>query len=155
MHATAPHRFGRLPLGAAASAAGVLAALTAALTLMMAPSALAVGCYGDYCSGQNPQSTGCSADARTVASVYVPGTQSPVELRWSPTCKTNWARVDWSWGASYPGNLKATQCATGYTQAGVVDSNSTYSWTRMIYSPVKSVRASWGPQPGTAWTWCV
>jgi hypothetical protein len=142
---------------------GLLAAAFAALTLMAfsATANAAVGCYGDYCSGKNPEdtynsSTGrwCSAGAYTVASARIYGSTSWIELRWSPNCQTNWARVSSGYGTIYPWALRAVQCATGYTQAGVVASSADYSWTRMIYSPVKTVRASWTGPPGANGTAC-
>ncbi|GLL05094.1 DUF2690 domain-containing protein [Dactylosporangium matsuzakiense] len=70
---------------------GLLGAVTLGLSGAVAAGspALAVTCYGDYCSGQDPESSGCSADATTTASARIWGTESYIELRWSPTCKTN------------------------------------------------------------------
>lgn len=122
-----------------------LAALGAAALSLASPAQASaatqsVGCYGDYCSGQDPMATNCAADAYTVASAGVYGTygQQYVEIRWSPTCKTNWAR------ANFPtGNIKAVQ-ETGYT-AGYGNSNGSVAWSRMIYSPVLRVKAViWG-----------
>jgi len=48
-----------------------------------------VGSYGDYCSGQDPEWTGCSADAVTVA--QTPSRYGILDLRWTNDCKTNWA----------------------------------------------------------------
>jgi hypothetical protein len=106
-----------------------------------------VDCYGDYCSGRNPESSGCSADAYTVAHARIAGTYVNVELRWSPRCQTNWARTGWP-GAYNPNNLYAVQAQTGYTQRGVVGSNPTYVWTRMIYSPRLGVSARYDGPPG-------
>ncbi|WP_433077793.1 DUF2690 domain-containing protein [Dactylosporangium sp. CA-052675] len=117
--------------------------------------ALAVTCWGDWCSGQDPDGSGCSADAYTVASARIPGTYTYIELRWSPTCKTNWARVPITWGTQSPDSLRAYQCSTGYTQRGVVNSGGDYSWTAMIYSPVQKVQAQWVGSPGTIGTACV
>ncbi len=111
-------------------------------------------CWGDWCSGQDPEASGCSRDAQPIASARIPGTYAYVELRWSPTCKTNSARVPAAWGTDYPWQLRAYQCATGYNQTGVSDSNPNYSWTKMIYSPTLRVRAEWNGQPGSAWTAC-
>src|SRR3569833_2203729 len=72
-------------VGVAVLAASVVAGLTPAAT-----ASAAVGCYGDYCSGQDPQVTGCAADSQTVAFDDLSGAR--IEVRWSPTCKTNWAR---------------------------------------------------------------
>jgi len=134
---------------------GVLCLLTVGTGSVVASTAAhAASCYGDYCSGQDPQAAGCSSDAYTVVSARIPGTYTYIELRWSPSCKTNWARVPASWGTSYPSSLEAVQCSTGYTQRGVVASSSDYSWTRMIYSPVLLVRADWIGSPGSVGTSC-
>ena len=130
----------------------VLVPLVALMPLfVIAPTpAFAVSCYGDYCSGQDPLSTGCSADAYTVhtASVYGTNGASTVEIRWSPTCKTNWARVNW-----VTTNVKAVQ-QTGYTQ-GYSSNNGTTAWSKMIYSPTLCVKAvTWGNW-GTTETACV
>lgn len=123
------------------------AALAALITVSTASPAHAdVGCWGDYCSGMDPQATGCSADAITVAFVDIEAAR--LELRWSPTCKTNWARYQqyprgWYLGSA-PVELRAVQ-DTGYTQRldygvnGVEDGSTT--WTPMIYSPVRWVHA--------------
>ena len=102
------------------------------------------GCYGDYCSGKDPGATGCSDDAVTVAWINLSGAR--LDLRWSPICKTNWAR--WQ---QYPIGLKSdipTALAavqdTGYTQSIAYSINGPgvgTTWTPMIYSPVHLVRA--------------
>jgi len=120
-------------------------------------TATAVGCYGDYCSGQDPQNTGCSADGYTAAAVNA--SQFRLEVRYSPTCKTNWARITvYSPGLTLctpPGQLIALQ-DTGYQQGTYVpnhcmthDGPWTY-WTPMIYSPVHLVQARF-LQVATAW----
>jgi hypothetical protein len=119
-----------------------------------------VGCYGDYCSGQDPMTTRCADDAVTTA--YSDITAARVEVRWSPTCRTNWARYvqyprGWYFG-NVPIELRAVQ-DTGYTQRLAFDVNGdpvgtshTFThdpnrgvtgaaWTPMIYSPVHLVRA--------------
>lgn len=135
---------------AAALAAGVL---VPAATGSVSPAS-AVTCWGDYCSGKDPEASGCSADAYTVVSARIPSTYAYVELRWSPTCKTNWARVGSGYASMNPGALRAIQCATGYTQSGVVGNNGTYGWTRMIYSPRYGVSARWLGAPGSTATSC-
>lgn len=51
----------------------------------------AVTCYGDYCSGKDPAATGCDSGAVTTK-VYNTSIAS-LQVRWSPTCKTNWTRL--------------------------------------------------------------
>jgi len=102
---------------------------------------------GDWCSGQDPQVTGCAADAQTVAWEDLPGAR--LEVRWSPTCKTNWARYQQYPRGWYMGNVPVTLRAvqdTGYMQSHVYGENNppaegTTTWTPMIYSPVHKVRA--------------
>ncbi len=109
------------------------------------PPPNSVTCYGDYCSGRDPQTTGCAADATTVAWRDVPGAR--LELRWSQTCKTNWARYiqyPQGFGGSTALQLRAVQKGTAYTQRLNYDINGTptgTTWSPMIYSPVKLVRA--------------
>ncbi|MEU6313240.1 DUF2690 domain-containing protein [Streptomyces sp. NPDC047014] len=124
-----------------------------AITAVLSPVVLAgeaqadVGCYGDYCSGMDPGTTRCAEDAKTIAVKELTG--AILELRYSPTCKTNWARYHqyprgWYFGGS-PLALRAVQ-DTGYTQTYTfklnegAKENETY-WSPMIYSPVKLVRA--------------
>lgn len=136
---------------------GIPLAITMLATILLAAvdakPAGAVTCWGDWCSGKDPAATGCDADAYTAASSRVPGTYFHVELRWSPTCGTGWARVPASWGNSYPDRFRVQQ-DTGYVQVGRVNSNTNYAWTRMIYSRVPCIRAQWTGAPGfasTAW----
>jgi hypothetical protein len=123
--------------------------------------AAARGCYGDWCSGRDPSSTGCANGSRTVASTEVsfvvtyPGTDPSSEevkagwldLRWSPTCKTNWARLTLYRDAPFS-ELVATQ-DSGYAQhyrtAGHFGNTGGGTfWTNMIYSPQRAVYASIG-----------
>jgi len=138
-----------------ASAVVVVSLLTGGATTFASESqAGAATCWGDWCSGQDPQATGCANDGVTVAHANIPGTTARVELRWSPSCKTKWARVPSSWGKSYPGNLRVVQRSTGYSQVRVVASNASYSWTRQIYSPTRCVYAAWIGPPGSVGTAC-
>jgi len=115
--------------------------------LASAPSAMAVSCWGHWCSGQDPMATGCGADARTIA--YrddIVGAR--LELRWSPTCKAGWARWHqyprgWNMG-TVPYVIRTVQ-DTGYTQTldlgvGGVDDNETV-WSPMVYSPKHGIKA--------------
>lgn len=120
--------------------AATVAALMFSAALVNVPSASAATCYGDYCSGVDPLSSGCANDAYTVATGYVYGSGGSawVEIRWSPTCQTNWARAN-----GVTSNVRADQ-AGGYSQ-GYSTNNGAHSWSRMIYSPAKCVKAvRWG-----------
>jgi hypothetical protein len=56
-----------------------------------------VTCSRNGCTGQDPAATGCSADATTLLSKKILNSSGQsigeIDLRWSPTCQTNWARV--------------------------------------------------------------
>jgi Protein of unknown function (DUF2690) len=137
------------------AAAAVVTALAVAVTVGTVPARAdalpgGVSCYGDYCSGQDPVTTGCDKDAVTIASVEVDNGGGQVDLRWSPTCQTNWARwqqYPTGWCVSCtPLALVAVQ-DTGYTQKldwfdnGTVPAAGDTYWTHMIYSPVHKVYA--------------
>ncbi|MFF1903618.1 DUF2690 domain-containing protein [Kitasatospora sp. NPDC058218] len=71
----------------AATALAGFAAPTASATT----THVTAGCYGSSCWQSDPIEMGCSTDAYTVESVdTVYGT---IELRYSPACAANWARV--------------------------------------------------------------
>lgn len=119
--------------------------------------ASAAGCYGDWCSGKDPTATGCANDAITVASTDAG--VGRLDLRWSPSCKTNWGRF-----YLYPtrsdggGYVYAIQPSTGYKtnnggwQAGTWSSlTSQTTWSPMIYSPTRCVKAVVGRYPGWRW----
>ncbi|MFE6056064.1 DUF2690 domain-containing protein [Kitasatospora sp. NPDC056446] len=83
-----------------------LAAAATALTGLSAPTASAAthqvtgGCYGSSCDDKDPVDTGCSADAFTVDSAS--SALGTVELRYSPSCRANWARIyDTSYGQAF------------------------------------------------------
>ncbi|MDB5243617.1 MAG: hypothetical protein JWP57_4242, partial [Spirosoma sp.] len=87
------------------------------IVLATSAPAYAAGCYGDYCSGRDPMQMGCGNDAYTTAYKNLPGER--LELRWSPSCKTNWARLivyPTGLGCVGGGSLVARQ-DTGYTQS--------------------------------------
>ncbi|MGW7446643.1 DUF2690 domain-containing protein [Kitasatospora sp. NPDC054795] len=83
------NRLGRVLVGVAvaATALGGLAAPTASA----ATSRVTAGCYGSSCNGLDPVDMGCSPDAYTVESVA--STLGTIELRYSPSCRANWARI--------------------------------------------------------------
>lgn len=116
-------------------------------------------CYGDWCSGQDPNTTGCANDAKTVATARITTHEDvidadgghrvyrdmgTVELRWSQKCKTNWARANvHSAGPVYKviaeqdtgySQVKETAGFQGGTEPGIF-------YTGMIYSPVHQVFA--------------
>jgi hypothetical protein len=103
--------------------------------------AAAATCSGNSCTGQDPIATGCANDAVTVASIKLPYVVQTLDLRWSPSCKTNWARMQYD---AYPTWLRAIQPNRGDGLPRVVQisgrSNGN-SWSAMIYSPTLCVYA--------------
>jgi hypothetical protein len=70
--------------------------------LAVAPAAQAgtgIRCFGDTCNGEDPANsfnqysgTECSSGAWTVHSEQAPDVGGTLELRWGPSCLTNWTR---------------------------------------------------------------
>lgn len=129
--------------------------LIATSMVATAGPAAAVTCWGDYCSGKDPVATGCSNDAYTVTSKDVGA--ALLEVRWSPTCKTNWARMYIYPTKTLAGGTLWAEQSTGYRQNKSVPSIASWSaqsptyWSPMIYSPVKCVSAKFVHAPGYAW----
>lgn len=64
-----------------------------AVALSSSSSARAVTCSGSGCNNTNPITTGCNADAATVKKVFPASGKARVELRFSDTCQTRWAKT--------------------------------------------------------------
>lgn len=98
-----------------------------------------VTCSGNGCNGQNPATTGCAADARTVQTATF--SNSFVQLRYSPTCGTNWGRVISRVGAVHL--VVRTQRIDGltYTFSG---GNFTSAFAAMVFAPRVAARACGG-----------
>lgn len=124
-------------------------ALALTATAMEAPSASAASCWGDWCSGEDPVATARANDARTIAyREDIVGAR--LELRWSPTCKTAWAR--WhqyprGWNMGTVVLELATIQDTGYVQKVNLEGRNApkdndTSWSPMVYSPDHGVKAA-------------
>ncbi len=85
--------------------AGITSLIVASSLAVGVPSALAARCSGYGCDGKDPIAMGCAGGARTVRSAPILGvgnnTVGKVELRWSESCGTNWAKVTASSGIPY------------------------------------------------------
>ncbi|MWA15985.1 DUF2690 domain-containing protein [Streptomyces sp. BA2] len=85
------------------AAGGATASLSLALVLAgvnASPAAATASCYGASCNGLNPAKTTCANDARTVKK----GPFIDMELRYSPSCRSAWARI----GGHAPRGIKLT-----------------------------------------------
>lgn len=129
-------------------------------TLWSPKAALAASCSGYGCDGKDPYATGCAgagASYRVIDMRYVYNEYRSivgyVQLWWSDTCKTNWARAvrTVSYGTTY------------YTHAHIFRDNNwnrvidntdtrydtwvrgaTAVYTRMVYAPVLLAQACGG-----------
>ena len=98
-----------------------------------------VTCSGEGCDGQNPATTGCSADAYTVQTAVF--SNSFVELRYSPTCGTNWGRVTSRVGATFLVIRIDRSGGLTYTFSG---GNFNFAYVAMVYAPKVAARACGG-----------
>lgn len=93
-----------------------------------------VTCSGNGCNGLDPEKTGCAADAYTLK--VSGGTESfrtgSVELRYSPRCGTNWARVFSAIGSTQlTVSIRRTNDGLFYFAVG----SGTRLWSPMVYAP--------------------
>ncbi|MER5642649.1 DUF2690 domain-containing protein [Kitasatospora sp. NPDC002227] len=74
---------------------GMAAVVTAGLLTLAGPvsAAHAAGsCTGSGCTGKDPATTGCAADATTYRTVYL-NSQTYGQVRYSPSCDAAWIRT--------------------------------------------------------------
>lgn len=110
----------------------IAAAALTVLSCLAAPDAQAASCSGRGCNGMDPSVTGCSAGS-TIADTDRMFTSGTAELRWSPTCKTNWVRV-----SNYAGGDSALRITvwTGGERVGFVAPGTPGNhWGNMVYAP--------------------
>lgn len=94
-------------------------------------------CSGTACNGKDPASTGCANDGITAAVAYATqnNVQVKVELRWSPSCKTNWARVSDNSGKNIAYYYKAWLMNQSGAELAVKSGGKTTSaWSNMWYN---------------------
>ncbi len=102
-------------------------------------SSAKVTCSGNGCNGKSPATTGCETGAYTVQTAVF--SNSYVELRYSPTCGTNWARTTSKVG---PANLVArVQRIDGLTYT-FSSGKFNYAFSAMVYAPTVKARACGG-----------
>jgi hypothetical protein len=102
-------------------------AVTALAGVAIAPTAAsAASCYASSCSGKHPEDTGCAADAITAKSKTYQG--RILELRYSPTCRSAWARVrNGHWNDYFEVNS-----SSGERRGSHVGYNQTSGYTFMV-----------------------
>lgn len=141
------------------------------------PAQAADSCYGDWCSGRSPISTGvngvpCVNNSFPVATseiregggqigpITIGGNKiGEVKLMWSPRCQTNWAELNIGQGGNFR-HLVVKQHNTGYEQVnellrvGQYWLNAGIYRTNMIYSPTHAAMAEVNTPPfwvSTTW----
>jgi|1185.fasta_scaffold435616_2 hypothetical protein len=68
--------------------------LLIAAGFVVAPAAQAASCYQTSCNGKDPNAQGCSA--HNADSVQFLSPDARIDLRYSPGCDANWARLVYS-----------------------------------------------------------
>lgn len=135
----------------------VLALLLAGCLVSMPVTVSATGpsCYGSSCDGRDPAKTSCVHDARTLMSRHAHRTSPPrtadigiLELRYSPSCHSNWVRftpwtgstawvrdlishasydgLPWIWRQGVPNSLRGKVGHSSYFGRVVT------TWTEMV-----------------------
>lgn len=140
-------------LGTLALAGAPLTAYAA--TGAHAPAKAPAACSNRGCNGKDPQATGCSQtfqarSIRTAAIISHGKKVGLVELRWSPFCGNNWARVTSAVGTA---NLAATATRADGAKMSA-SGKGTVLWTPMIFGRDLCVSATGTVNGATATTSC-
>lgn len=102
-----------------------------------------VWCSEHGCTGQDPDKTGCSYGAYTLWESNVYRSQliiGLIELRWSPTCKTKWARLTRSDGLNSFSMATTVWRGDGVSYTTTLSNNSKI-WTKQVYAPTSCAYA--------------
>lgn len=110
-------------------------------------STFAAGCSGRGCDGTDPQSTGCSANSFTVVTrairEYRTGQQiGIVELRYSPSCGTNWTRTT-NWVSATTLWATITRISSSVDEYQTIKGPFKQIWSKQVYAPVQAA-GGWG-----------
>ncbi|MFI1801933.1 DUF2690 domain-containing protein [Streptomyces sp. NPDC020379] len=109
-----------------AAIGAILALAIPGAVVAASPASAATSCYGSSCTGLDPSSTTCADDARTVE---VGGGTGEIQLRYSPSCRAAWARLQWSRGSGY---IKVDNDNGDAYKATVTGSGKTNVFTLMV-----------------------
>ncbi|MFF8839677.1 DUF2690 domain-containing protein [Streptomyces sp. NPDC015130] len=105
-----------------ATAGSALAMAASGLLFASSPASAATSCYAASCHGLDPATTICQNDARTV----LWDRSGRVELRYSPQCRTAWARQ----GFGPAGRITVNNSQGAVFAADYSGGNP--AWTRMV-----------------------
>ncbi|MFD2416796.1 DUF2690 domain-containing protein [Amycolatopsis pigmentata] len=138
----------RTRLAAAAGTISLGIALSLTGTAHAAPPAPAQTCHDTpsdrpdlktaNCDSQDPVAGGCSADASTVPGFTRSYSWGTIELRWSPSCQTNWTRFTAGYSAVWDISVERQQTKTQkhLRVNNVVNVAGGGQWyTDMVYAP--------------------
>jgi hypothetical protein len=114
----------------------VVVGVRTALASVRQPSLPHATCSGNGCNGQDPQTSGCAADAYTVQTAVL--SSRFVQLRYSPRCGTNWGRVLSRIGRTHL--YVRVQRIDGRSYFGSI-STGLLMYSPMVYAPVLKARA--------------
>lgn len=108
-------------------------------------------CPGLGCNGQDPVAMGCSSDAYTARSLQgtIGSKTYTVELRWSPHCQSNWAKISVNAPSSLQVQLEHTN-GTAIPNTYYAMGNTYATYGNMYYAPNESVMAC-GAVDGYGW----
>ncbi|MFF7186661.1 YjfA family protein [Streptomyces sp. NPDC008222] len=110
--------------------AALLVTATAAVTTTAVPASAQTApsasptCHGPTCEGQDPRTTRCSADARSVFDEVFQG--RVIRLRYSETCRAAWAQL---WNGQ-PGDVATVRGDGGRFQLRVITTSDN------VYTPM-------------------
>lgn len=149
----------------------ILGTLVLGLSLVVVvpmSSASAVSCSGNSCTGKDPETTGCAADATTVSTFTAHygnnfGLDPYLELRQSNRCKTRWVRVksgpsDWGCGGGSQPQLRIRNLNSRGGQIAAYITNFPAcgpfpKWTPMVYHTASSSKVEFGFREA-GYNWC-
>ncbi|MFD8974185.1 MULTISPECIES: DUF2690 domain-containing protein [Streptomyces] len=123
-----------------ATVGSALAMAASSLLLASSPASAATSCYASSCEGLDPATTICQNDARTVAETYFPG---GIELRYSPTCRTAWARYNGTLAMNFTVMVERENADGSYSPhySAYYYGNGAGVWTRMVNDAGITARA--------------
>lgn len=111
-------------------------AVVVSLTVLVLVATPAQACSGYGCDGKDPIAEGCNDDAYTVDIEVVPNGTLWVELRYSPSCGTNWARTGSSIFLYHQADVRSGSRREPFSGGG-------YGvYTDMLYCPTGSCTAA-------------
>lgn len=84
---------------------------------------------------QDPQASGCANNAQTIYSQGLSG-GGTLEVRYSPTCQTNWVRVSGQGAFAVGGSIRSYYIGLrGEGVVGFSGSRGQTYWSPMVYAP--------------------